>query len=185
MSENGGREQPRSGERMQPTAQAVGGRGERASPGGEKDNVAYVRQHPSPSDLQHSRTPPLIETGFRSELFAYLGGIVREMQGTALIINGTADHVHMLVRTRPAQAPAKLARVVKTNSSRWVREKWSPNFGWQTGYGVFSVSESNVTAVRKYIANQEEHHKKHSFQDEFRAFLKKNGIVVDEKYIWG
>src|SRR6266516_427185 len=82
MSENGGREQPRSGERMQPTAQAVGGRGERASPGGEKDNVAYVRQHPSPSDLQHSRTPPLIETGFRSELFAYLGGIVREMQGT-------------------------------------------------------------------------------------------------------
>src|SRR5438309_8567423 len=59
-----------------------------------------------PSDLQHSRTPPLIETGFRSELFAYLGGIVREMQGTALIINGTADHVHMLVRMRPAQAPA-------------------------------------------------------------------------------
>ena len=128
---------------------------------------------------------PLIETGFRSELFAYLGGIVREMRGTALIINGTADHVHMLVRTRPAQAPAELACVVKTNSSRWVREKWSPNFGWQTGYGVFSVSESNVAAVRRYIANQEEHHKKHSFQDEFRAFLKKNGIAVDEKYIWG
>jgi len=128
---------------------------------------------------------PLIETGFRSELFAYLGGIVREMRGTALIINGTADHVHMLVRTRPAQAPAELARVVKTNSSCWVREKWSPNFGWQTGYGVFSVSESNVAAVMKYIASQEEHHKKHSFQDEFRAFLKKNGIAVDEKYIWG
>ena len=84
-----------------------------------------------------------------------------------------------------AQAPAELARVVKTNSSRWVREKWSPNFGWQTGYGVFSVSESNVAAVMKYIASQEEHHKKHSFQDEFRAFLKKNGIAVDEKYIWG
>src|SRR5438445_1298345 len=127
---------------------------------------------------------PLIETGFRSELFAYLGGIVREMRGTALIINGTADHVHMLVRTRPAQAPAELARVVKTNSSRWVREKWSPNFGWQTGYGVFSVSESNVAAVMKYIASQEEHHKKHSFQDEFLAFLTKNGIAADEKYIW-
>src|SRR5437588_8753436 len=81
----------------------------------------------------------------------------------------------MLVRTRPAQAPAELACVVKTNSSRWVREKWSPNFGWQTGYGVFSVSESNVTAVRKYIANQEEHHKKHSFQDEFRAFSRRMG----------
>ena len=113
---------------------------------------------------------PLIRPEFQSELFAYLGGIVREMHGTALIINGAADHVHMLVRTRPAQAPAEPARVVKTNSSRWVREKWSPNFGWQTGYGVFSVSESNVTAVRKYIAYQKEHHKKHSFQDEFRAF---------------
>jgi len=65
---------------------------------------------------------PLIKPEFRSELFAYLGGIVREMHGTALIISGTADHVHMLVRTRPAQAPAELACVVKTNSSRWVRE---------------------------------------------------------------
>ena len=120
---------------------------------------------------------PLIKPEFRSELFAYLGGIVREMHGTALIISGTADHVHMLVRTRPARAPAELACVVKTNSSRWVREKWSPNFGWQTGYGVFSVSESNVAAVMKYIASQEEHHKKHSFQDEFLAFLKKNGIA--------
>ena len=138
---------------------------------------AYVRQHPSPSYLQHSRTPPLIKPEFRSEPFAYLGGIVREMHGTALIISGTADHVHMLVRTRPARAPAELACVVKTNSSRWVREKWSPNFGWQTGYGVFSVSESNVAAVMKYIASQEEHHKKHSFQDEFLAFLKKNGIA--------
>jgi putative transposase len=109
---------------------------------------------------------PLIKPEFRSELFSYLGGIVREMHGSALIINGAADHVHMLVRTRPAQAPAEVARVVKTNSSRWVREKWSRNFGWQTGYGVFSVSESNVAAVTKYIASQEEHHKKHSFQDE-------------------
>ena len=106
------------------------------------------------------------------------------MHGTALIISGTAEHVHMFVRTRPARAPAELARVVKTNSSRWVREKWSPNFEWQTGYGVFSVSESNVAAVTKYIASQEEHHKKHSFQDEFLAFLTKNGIAADEKYIW-
>src|SRR5437667_1398580 len=128
---------------------------------------------------------PLIKPEFRSELFAYLGGIVREMHGTALIISGTADHIHMLVRTRPARAPAELACVVKTNSSRWVREKWSPNFGWQTGYGVFSVSESNVAAVMKYIASQEDHHKKHSLQDEFLAFLKKNGIAADEKYIWG
>src|SRR5438128_6818200 len=144
---------------------------------GRKTNVAYVRQHPSPSYLSTRERHPLIKPEFRSELFAYLGGIVGEMHGTALIISGTADHVHMLVRTRPARAPAELARVVKTNSSRWVREKWSPNFEWQTGYGVFSVSESNVAAVMKYIASQEEHNKKHSFQDEFLAFLKKNGIA--------
>jgi putative transposase len=74
--------------------------------------------------------------------------------------------------------------VVKTNSSRWVREKWSRDFAWQTGYGVFSVSESSVPEVTKYIAGQEEHHEKHSFQEEFVAFLKKNRITCDERYIW-
>jgi putative transposase len=106
------------------------------------------------------------------------------MRGTALIVNGTSDHVHMLVRMRPVHSPAEIARIAKTNSSRWVREKWSPEFGWQTGYGVFSVSESNAAAVTKYIAGQEEHHKKHSFQEEFVAFLRKNNVVYDEKYIW-
>lgn len=127
---------------------------------------------------------PLIKPEFRDDLFAYLGGIVREMNGTALIVGGTVDHVHMLIRIRPSHAAAEIARVVKTNSSRWIRER-SPTFAWQTGYGVFSVSESNVAAVTKYIAEQEEHHKMRSFQDEFRAFLAKNGIVVDEKYVWG
>lgn len=106
------------------------------------------------------------------------------MNGTAAIINGTADHVHMLIRIRPAHAPAEIARVVKTNSSRWICER-SPEFAWQTGYGVFSVSESNVPAVTKYIAQQEQRHKKYSFQDEFRVLLAKNKIVVDEKYLWG
>jgi len=89
----------------------------------------------------------------------------------------------MLVRIRPAQAPAEIARIVKTNSSRWIRAR-IPDFARQTGYGVFSVSKSSVPAVTKYIARQEEHHQTHSFKDEFRGFLKKNRIVVDEKYIW-
>jgi len=127
---------------------------------------------------------PLIKPEFRADLFAYLGGIVRELKGTALMVNGTSDHVHMLVRIRPTNSAAEIARIVKTNSSRWVREH-SRDFAWQKGYGVFSVSESNAPAVRKYIAHQEEHHKKRSFQDEFRAFLKKNGVLVDDKYIWG
>ena len=127
---------------------------------------------------------PLIKREFRADLFAYLGGIVREMRGTALIVNGMSDHVHMLIRVRPIHSPAEIARVVKTNSSRWVREKHSPKFAWQTGYGVFSVSESSVNAVTKYIAEQEAHHKKHSFQEEYVAFLKKNRIEYDPRYIW-
>ncbi len=115
----------------------------------------------------------------RSDIFAYLGGIVREMEATALIVNGTADHVHMLLRIRPAQCVADVVRTVKTNSSRWMREKWNRKFAWQTGYGAFSVSESNVSAVSKYIAAQEEHHRKRSFQQEFVAFLKKNGIAYE------
>ena len=127
---------------------------------------------------------PLIKPEFLDDLFAYLGGIVREMNATALIVNGMADHVHMLVRTRPAHSAAELARVVKTNSSRWVRESHSQFFAWQTGYGVFSVSESNVPEVTNYIAHQEEHHKKQSFQDEFLAFLKKNHVEYDPRFVW-
>ena len=127
---------------------------------------------------------PMIKSDFRADLFSYLGGIIREMNGMALIVNGIADHVHMLVRIRPVHSPAQIARIVKANSSRWVHEKWDPKFAWQTGYGVFSVSESNVAAVTKYIAEQEAHHQKHSFQEEFVAFLKKNNVAYDERYIW-
>ncbi|HWZ76790.1 MAG TPA: IS200/IS605 family transposase [Candidatus Sulfotelmatobacter sp.] len=127
---------------------------------------------------------PSIKRAVRDDLFAYLGGIVREMNGTALIINGANDHVHMLIRVRPAHSAAESARVVKANSSRWARQKHSAGFAWQTGYGVFSVSESTVVAVTKYIAEQEEHHKKRSFPEEFVAFLKKNRVEYDPKYIW-
>ena len=178
--------QPRSGQRMQPTAQAVGDSEEKSpSPGGAKDTCP-TQQETSCSTLIFSTRDrlPLIKPDFRADLFAYLGGIIREMRGTALIVNGTMDHVHMLVRTRPAQSPAEIACIVKANSSRWVHEKWDSKFAWQTGYGVFSVSESNVAAVTKYIAGQEEHHKKHSFQEEFLAFLKKNHVAYDERYIW-
>jgi hypothetical protein len=90
----------------------------------------------------------------------------------------------MLIRIRPAQAAAEVVRVVKTNSSRWVHEKWNRQFAWQNGYGAFSVSESNVPAASRYIAAQEEHHKKLTFQQEYIAFLKKNKIAYDERYMW-
>jgi REP element-mobilizing transposase RayT len=116
--------------------------------------------------------------------FAYLGGIVREMGAIALIVGGTDDQVHMLIGFRPVEAVAEVARVVKTDSSRWVHEKWNRQFAWQNGYGAFSVSESSVPGVSRYIANQEEHHKKHTFQQEYVAFLKKNNVAYDERYIW-
>lgn len=127
---------------------------------------------------------PLIKAEFRADLFAYLGGIVRELNGTALIVNGPDDHVHLLVRARPVHSASEIVRVLKSNSSRWIREKHSAGFGWQTGYGVFSVSESSVPEVTEYIASQEEHHKKMSFREEFVAFLKKNHVEYDPRYIW-
>lgn len=77
-------------------------------------------------------------------------------------------------------------RVIKTNSSRWVHAQWPSRalFGWQTGYGAFSVSQSNVSEVVRYIAGQEEHHRKVSFQDELVTYLRKHGIEYDERYIW-
>ena len=127
---------------------------------------------------------PLIKASFRDDLFAYLGGIVREMRGIALIVNGEPDHVHMLIRVRPVHSAAEIVRVVKTNSSRWVREKYAARFAWQTGYGVFSVSESSAEDVTEYIATQHEHHKKRSFQEEYVAFLKKNHVEYDPRYVW-
>ncbi len=129
---------------------------------------------------------PLIESDLREDLFAYLGGIVREMQGKALIINGMPDHVHMLVELRPKVSVAELMRVAKANSSRWIHETRPGHrgFAWQTGYAAFSVSRSNALAVSKYIAEQEKHHRKRTFQDELILFLKKHGIAYDERYLW-
>ena len=129
---------------------------------------------------------PLITDDIADDLRAYMGGIIREMDGRALAINGVSDHVHLLVRVPAARSIAEVMRVVKANSSKWVHEKWPERktFAWQSGYGAFSVSESNLGAVQRYIARQEQHHQKQSFQEEFLQFLKKNNVAYDERYIW-
>jgi putative transposase len=129
---------------------------------------------------------PFITTEIEPDLHAYLGGIIREIGGVALAVNGTADHVHILTRVLAKQSVADLVCLTKTNSSRWVHERWPEHreFAWQTGYGAFTVSESGVRSVKDYISRQKEHHKKQSFQDEFRAFLRKNKIAFDERYLW-
>lgn len=128
----------------------------------------------------------LIKPDFEKDLHAYLGGIIRQIGGTALCINGTQDHVHLLLRVSANRSIADVARLIKTNSSKWIHEKWPEHhlFAWQMGYGAFTVSASGAPAVRDYISNQREHHRARSFQDEFMAFLKKNGITADEKCLW-
>ncbi|MCA1630941.1 MAG: IS200/IS605 family transposase [Acidobacteria bacterium] len=126
---------------------------------------------------------PLIKPETRPRLHAYLGGIVREEQGTAFAVNGTADHVHLLVSLPPALSLADAMRVLKTNSSRWMNAAQRAPFAWQSGYGAFSVSRSNAGAVSQYIARQEEHHRKISFREEFIAFLRKHEIEFDERQI--
>jgi len=157
----------------------------KASPEGAKEKVAQTCGNVVVHLIFSTKLrKPLIDPDIRSELFAYLGGIVRELRGTALIVNGTCDHVHMLIRIRPAQSAAEIARVIKANSCGWIRKKGHKEFARQSGYGVFSVSESNISALTKYIAMQDEHHRKRSFQEEFVAFLKKNNVAYDERYIW-
>ena len=129
---------------------------------------------------------PVITPGLKPDLPAYLGGIVRELGGKVVAANSMPDHVHMLLWLPADTAVADALRVVKTNSSRWVRRSRSGHrgFAWQTGYAAFSVSQSSATAVAKYIREQEKHHRRVSFQEELIAFLKKNGVDYDERYIW-
>ena len=133
----------------------------------------------------HERAPSIVDA-VRDDLYAYLGGIVRELRGTALTIGGTRDHVHILLKLPCDLAVADCLRVVKTNSSRWVHEKWPErqSFAWQIGYGAFSVSESGHLRVVEYIRRQEEHHRKMSFQEEFVLLLRKQGVEFDERYLW-
>jgi putative transposase len=130
------------------------------------------------------RTPSISEE-MKPAVWAYIGGIVRELRGIALVVNGMADHAHLLLQLPANIAIADAIRVIKTNSSRWAHEKWPrARFSWQTGYATFSVSRSNVSEVLAYIKNQEEHHKKMSFQEELLAFLKKHKVEYDERDIW-
>jgi putative transposase len=134
---------------------------------------------------------PLITSDLKSRLYAYVSGILRDLNSKPTAMNGTADHVHLLVWLPPTLALAEAMRVVKANSSKWVNEelrrmeqRQGAKFGWQTGYAAFSVSRSGVDEVVRYIEQQEEHHRKFSFQEEFLALLKKHDIDFDERYIW-
>ncbi len=127
---------------------------------------------------------PLINGEIETELYAYLAGITRDLETTAIAINGMPDHVHLLLRTNKNIADAAFIKQLKGSSSKWMKEKGMSDFKWQGGYGWFSVSAQNLEQARGYLAKQKEHHKVVSFQDEFRSFLKKCEVEYDEKYVW-
>jgi REP element-mobilizing transposase RayT len=121
-----------------------------------------------------------ISADLAGRLHPYIAGIVQECKGNPLIVNGTPDHVHMLLSMPSGMSLAEMMRLVKANSSRWVHETFpgKNRFEWQVGYGAFTVSGSRLEDVRKYIAGQQEHHKRVSFQEEFRVFLARHGVEV-------
>jgi REP element-mobilizing transposase RayT len=131
------------------------------------------------------RTPFLQDSERRRRLHAYLAGICSNQKSPALIVGGVEDHVHLLCRLGKTIDISTLIRETKKDSSEWVKSELSiPNFYWQSGYGAFSISPGHVEQLTDYIANQEDHHRRESFQDEFRRLCKKYGLEIDERYVW-
>jgi len=135
--------------------------------------------------MAHSYTKLIFHIVFSTkDRVAHLGPELRPR--LLAYIGGTADHVHLLAILPPTVALSDVMRTVKANSSKWMHEQMGRRtFSWQAGYGAFSVSRSNVDSVTRYIASQEEHHKKTAFQDEFIALMEKHGVEYDERYVWG
>jgi putative transposase len=129
---------------------------------------------------------PLITADLQPRLYAYWGGICKEQGYSLIAAGGTTDHVHLLVSMSREGSVAEAVRVLKANSSKWVHETFAERreFGWQNGYAAFAVSFSNIEAVKRYLAHQEEHHRKQTFQEEFVAFLRRHHIEYDERYLW-
>ena len=128
----------------------------------------------------------LITQDFKEELYKYITGIVRKQDQKLISINGMADHLHILIGLRPAMALADLVRDIKSDSSEWInkRKLARGKFGWQEGYGAFSYGHSQLDTIIRYIQNQEKHHRRRSFKDEYLALLRKFEIEFKEKYVF-
>ena len=133
-----------------------------------------------------NREPFLKDKEIKRKVYAYMAGICKDMECSALTIGGIEDHVHLFTRHSKKITVADFLRDLKRSSSIWIKTLSSSlvSFSWQAGYGAFSVSPAHVENVKKYIINQEEHHRKESFQDEFRRLCKKYGVEIDERYVW-
>jgi putative transposase len=128
----------------------------------------------------------LITKNVQDELFNYLGGICRDLECFPVIVGGYLDHVHILCLLSKKLPLMKLLEELKSHSSKWIKTKGISfqNFYWQNGYSGFSVNPAEIDAVKRYISTQEEHHKKKTFKEEYRAYLKEYDIEYDERYVW-
>jgi putative transposase len=129
---------------------------------------------------------PFILPEIEQELFPYMATACQSVNSSALLINGTTDHVHMLVKLGRKTSIADLVEEVKSSSSGWIKSKGPQyqRFYWQAGYGAFSIAQFGVNALKEYISNQKEHHRIKTFQEEFRDFLHRYEIPYDERYVW-
>ena len=132
------------------------------------------------------RRPFLRDKTVRDALHAYIGGVSKTLDCPPLIVGGVEDHVHLLCRFARTITQAEWVKELKRISNGWLKEHGRDyaDFEWQGGYADFSVSQSNLEQVEQYIANQEEHHRKTTFQDELRTLLRKHEIEFDERYVW-
>ena len=133
-----------------------------------------------------NRFPFLSDKSIRADMHKYLATVLREHDCETLIVGGVEDHVHALFALSRSYSIATIVKEIKRTSSSWIKEA-SPRlakFHWQNGYGAFSVSQSDLARVVSYIETQEQHHQRITFQDEFRAFLRKYEIEYDERYVW-
>jgi REP element-mobilizing transposase RayT len=133
-----------------------------------------------------NRAPFLRDRVLHKRTQAYLAGTCRNLHSPSLIVGGVEDHVHLLLRLAKDLSVSVLVRELKRESSKWIKSLASDlsRFYWQQGYGAFSVSPAHVEPLRKYIEGQESHHRRETFQDEFRRLLKKYGVEYDERYVW-
>ena len=129
---------------------------------------------------------PFIAQTIKNELYSYMASILKDCDCSPIIIGGIEDYVHVLCKLSKTRSMSSVIEDVKKKSSKWIKTRGIEykNFYWQNGYGSFSIGESQVKTLKEYIQNQEEHHRKKSFKEEFREILNRYGVAYDERYLW-
>jgi REP element-mobilizing transposase RayT len=142
-------------------------------------NIHYV--------FSTKKRQPYIDDAVKNRLWSYMGGIARKNNMIPQAIGGTNNHAHVLLSIPPSISPSKAIQLIKAGSSKWVHDEFpdKKSFSWQTGYAAYSVSLGKLSHTINYIHDQEEHHRKKTFEKEYLEFLSVNGIDFDEKYVWG